>query len=140
MKINRLLEITIILLNGKNVTAKQLAGRFCVSTRTIYRDIDVLSSAGIPVYTNKGKGGGIALLENYTINKALLSADESHSLIMALKTLEAVRYPEIDVILNKIGSIFKDTKAEADWLEIDFSPWGSRPADAEAFNIIKKPF
>jgi len=57
MKINRLFEITTILLNKGTVTAKELADRFGVSTRTIYRDIDVLSSAGVPVYMNKGNGG-----------------------------------------------------------------------------------
>ena len=59
MKINRLLEITLILLNKKSVTAQELAERFKVSTRTIYRDVDELSSAGVPVFTNKGSGGGL---------------------------------------------------------------------------------
>ena len=73
MKINRLLEITLILLNKETTTAKELADKFGVSTRTIYRDIDVLSTAGIPVYTNKGSGGGISLLENYALNRALIT-------------------------------------------------------------------
>ena len=51
MKINRLLEISLVLLNKGSVTAKELAERFGVSTRTIYRDVDILSTAGIPVYT-----------------------------------------------------------------------------------------
>jgi len=59
VKINRLLEITLILLNKNTVTAAELADRFNVSTRTIYRDIDDLSGAGVPVFTNKGSGGGI---------------------------------------------------------------------------------
>ncbi|MDD5338097.1 MAG: HTH domain-containing protein [Dehalococcoidales bacterium] len=63
MKINRLLEITLILLNKKSVTAQELADRFNVSTRTIYRDVDELSGAGVPVFTNKGSGGGISLVE-----------------------------------------------------------------------------
>jgi predicted DNA-binding transcriptional regulator YafY len=62
VKTNRLLEITLILLNKSIVTAKELAARFEVSTRTIYQDIDELSAAGVPVYTNKGRGGGISLL------------------------------------------------------------------------------
>ena len=74
MKINRLLEIVTILLNRESVTARELAGRFGVSTRTIYRDVNALSSAGIPVYTNKGNSGGISLLENFTFNKTLLSS------------------------------------------------------------------
>ena len=58
MKINRLTEIIILLLNKKIVTAKELADKFQVSTRTIYRDIEELSLSGIPVYMNKGKKWG----------------------------------------------------------------------------------
>ena len=86
MKINRLLEITILLINKGTITAKELADRFEVSTRTIYRDIDVLSSAGVPVYTNKGSKGGICLLEDYALNKAIFNEHESDSLMLALKT------------------------------------------------------
>ncbi|MBN1693298.1 MAG: HTH domain-containing protein, partial [Dehalococcoidales bacterium] len=126
MKITRLLEITLILLNKKSVTAGQLAERFGVSTRTIYRDIDELSSAGVPVFTNKGSGGGISLLDNYAINKAMLTEHERDSLLLALKTLQSTRYPEIDAILEKIGAVFRKAAA-ADWVQIEFSPWGSGP-------------
>lgn len=137
MKINRLLEITVILINRGTVTAKELSERFGVSTRTIYRDIDVLSTAGVPVYTNKGNGGGISLLENYALNKALISEHESESVLFALKTLQATKYPEIDTVLDKIGAVFK--KAEAlDWVSIDFAPWGSRPNEYNKFIDIKR--
>ncbi len=137
LKINRLLEITILLLNRGTVKAKELAQRFEVSTRTIYRDVDVLSSAGVPVFTNRGKGGGVSLLENYSLNKALISEQESESLLLALKTLQATKYPEIDVILDKIGAVFKHCEA-ADWVHIDFSPWASRPNEYNKFIEIKK--
>jgi len=77
LKTTRLLEMIIILLNRQSITAKELANRFSVSTRTVYRDIETLSLAGIPVCTSKGKRGGISLLEDYTLNKALLSKNES---------------------------------------------------------------
>lgn len=136
LKINRLLGITILLLNRETVTAKELAERFGVSTRTIYRDIDVLSSAGVPVFTNKGNGGGISLLENYSLNKTLISEYESESLLLALKTLKAAKYPEIDAILEKIGAVFKHS--ETDWVHIDFSPWESTPNEHNKFIEIKK--
>uniref|UniRef100_UPI003216800F helix-turn-helix transcriptional regulator n=1 Tax=Clostridium sp. UBA5119 TaxID=1946366 RepID=UPI003216800F len=60
MQINRMFEIIYILLDKKTVTAKELAEKFEVSSRTIYRDIETLSSAGIPVYMSKGRGGGIS--------------------------------------------------------------------------------
>jgi predicted DNA-binding transcriptional regulator YafY len=136
MKINRLFEITTILLNKGTVTAKELADRFGVSTRTIYRDIDVLSSAGVPVYMNKGNGGGISLLENYAINRTLISEQESESLLLAVKTLQATKYPQLDMVLQKMGSIFKNA-SNHDWVEIDFSHWGSMPNEKNKFNDIK---
>jgi predicted DNA-binding transcriptional regulator YafY len=137
MKINRLLEITIILLNKGTVTAKELADRFSVSTRTIYRDIDVLSSAGVPVFTNKGNGGGISLLEEYSLNKALISDQESNSLLLALQTLQVTKYPEIENMLEKIGAVFKKSEY-VDWVQVDLSPWGSNPNENEKFINIKK--
>ncbi len=98
MKINRLLEITIILLSRKTVTAGELAERFSVSQRTIYRDIDVLSTAGVPVYTPKGSGGGISLLEVLTLNRTLFNRQESESLFLALKTLQSTQYPGIETV------------------------------------------
>lgn len=136
LKINRLLGITILLLNRETVTAKELAERFGVSTRTIYRDIDILSSAGVPVFTNKGNGGGISLLDNYSLNRTLISENEIESILLALKTLKAAKYPEIDAVLEKIGAVFKHT--EADWVHIDFSPWASTPNENNKFIEIKK--
>jgi predicted DNA-binding transcriptional regulator YafY len=137
LKINRLLAITIALLNKGSITAADLADRFEVSTRTIYRDVEVLSSAGVPVYTNKGHGGGIALLEEYTLNKALISEKESQSLLLALKALEATKYPDLEAVAEKIGAIFKNT-APADWIQIDFSPWGSQPNEDNRFIDIRR--
>lgn len=76
MQINRLFEIVYILLDKKTVTSKELAELFEVSSRTIYRDIETLSSAGIPIYMSKGKGGGISLLPGFVLNKAVITDEE----------------------------------------------------------------
>lgn len=136
MKINRLLEIVTILLNRETVTAKELADRFSVSTRTIYRDIDALSSSGVPVYTNKGNSGGISLLEDYTLNKAILSKSESEGLLLALKTMNATSYPETNAIIDKLGSIFKTNQAH-DWIEVDFEGWNSKVNEKNKFSKIR---
>lgn len=136
MKINRLTEIIVILLNKKTVTAKDLANRFEVSTRTIYRDIESLSLSGIPVYMSKGKGGGISLLEEYSINKTILSDSDKHSLIVALKTLEATKYPEISSVINKISFMLNEEDL-SNWVEIDFSRWGSDFNENDKFSKIK---
>ena len=67
MQINRLFEIVYILLDKKNITANELAAHFEVSKRTILRDIETLTIAGIPIYTTKGKGGGISILDNFVL-------------------------------------------------------------------------
>ena len=136
MKINRLIETVTILLNRQTITANKLANRFGVSTRTIYRDIDVLSSAGIPIYTDKGKGGGISLLEDYTLNKTLLSRNESDGLILALKAMGATDYPEADALLEKIGSLFKNNAAH-DWIEVNFESWSSKVNEDNKFSKIR---
>ncbi|MBN2240171.1 MAG: YafY family transcriptional regulator [Dehalococcoidales bacterium] len=126
MKINRLLEIALLLINKGKTTAGDLAEKFDVSTRTIYRDIDILSTAGIPVYTTKGTGGGIFLMEDYSLNKAVLSNDERESLLLALKSLQVTKYPEIDSTLEKLSSLFKSS-LKMEWVDIDYNPWGSGP-------------
>jgi predicted DNA-binding transcriptional regulator YafY len=136
MKIHRLLEITTLLLNKSTMTAGELAERFEVSTRTIYRDIEALSAAGVPVYARNGHNGGIGIMEGYTIAKALISPEESESLIFALKTLQAAQYPNIDSVLNKLSGMFKNTPSY-DWVDIDFSQWGSRPNENNRFLNIK---
>lgn len=65
--LNRLIGIIYILLNKGTVTAGELAERFEVSVRTIYRDVEQLSMAGIPVYAKKGKNGGISLSEHFVL-------------------------------------------------------------------------
>ena len=70
--INRLLGMIYILMRKGTVTAAELAERFEVSVRTIYRDMDTLSAAGIPIYAKKGKNGGICLTEQFVLDKMLL--------------------------------------------------------------------
>jgi predicted DNA-binding transcriptional regulator YafY len=125
-----------MLLNKKTITAGELAEHFGVSTRTIYRDIDVLSVAGIPVYSSKGKGGGISLLDGYTFNASLLSEREQEDLLAALQSLVATDYPEINTVLHKMARLFK--KEGSHWLEVDFSPWGSGDNRRQLFPLLRK--
>jgi len=121
MQINRLLEIINILLEQKAVTAKALSSQFRVSQRTIYRDIDTLSLAGIPVYTEKGKGGGIRLLPEFVLSKSILSEQEQQEILSALQVFSGVDSAKTSQALKKLSALFK--KSAADWLEVDFSDW-----------------
>ena len=118
---NRLFEIIYILLNKKSTTARELAEHFGVSQRTIYRDVDTLSLADIPVYTEKGKGGGISLLPDFVLNKSILSEQEQNEILSALQGLSSVKTTETDQVLKKLSTIFN--KNTVNWLEVDFSDW-----------------
>jgi predicted DNA-binding transcriptional regulator YafY len=133
MQIERLFETVYILMQKGNVTAKQLADRLGVTVRTVYRDLDVLSAAGIPVYTSQGKGGGIRLLENFVLDRSLLTGVEQKEMLAALQSLKATQAADTDGVLKKLGVLFK--QKDANWVEIDFSNWG--PFDRERFLTLK---
>lgn len=133
MQINRLFEIVYLLLEKETATAKELAEHFEVSVRTIYRDIDILSTAGIPVYTNKGKGGGISLLDNFVLDKSILSEEEQNQIIFALQSLEKLDKNSEKKALEKMSRLFH--KQARNWIEIDFSNWDN---ENKKFERIKQ--
>ena len=135
MQINRLFEIVYILLERKTITAKELAERFEVSTRTIYRDIEILSQAKIPVYANKGNGGGIGLLEDYVLDKSVLSEEEQNQILFALQSMEKISNQDEKNILEKMSSIFN--KSKTNWIDVDFSDWGINGEQDQTFNLIR---
>jgi len=136
MKVNnRLFEIVYILMQKRKVTAKELAERFEVSTRTIYRDIEIISCANIPVYMTKGKEGGIGLLDGYVFNKAILSNEEQDQILFALSSLDKMNVQDEKDILDKMSLFFN--KDVNDWIRIDFSSWGKDNKQKERFQLIK---
>lgn len=123
--INRLLGMIYILMKQGTVTAAELAERFEVSVRTIYRDMDTLSAAGIPIYAKKGKNGGISLTEQFVLDKMLITREEQQEILSGLVSLRETRADGEENILQKLGEFFKTDPV--DWLAIDLSDWsGSR--------------
>lgn len=88
--VSRLFQIVYILMEQEVVTVEELADRLEVSQRTIHRDMDKLSAAGIPIYSNRGRGGGFSLLPDYVLNKAALSFSQKEQIISSLQALSAV--------------------------------------------------
>lgn len=132
---NRLFEIVYILIQKKKVTAKELANRFEVSTRTIYRDIEILSRANIPVYATKGKEGGIGILDEYVLNKTILTEEEQNQILFALQGMKKVVGQDEKNTLRKLSRLFN--KKVDDWIRIDFSNWGKDNEKEKRFNMIK---
>lgn len=132
--ISRQLEMIYILMNRENVTAEELAGHFEVSTRTIYRDVESLSMAGIPIYAGRGKGGGIRLMERFVLDKMLLSEEEQRSILAALTSLRETGAVGEEKTLEKLETFFR--KESLNWVAIDFSDWSGRRG--ELFGQIKE--
>lgn len=135
MQESRLFRIVYYLLDKGKSTAPELAEKFEVSVRTIYRDIDIISSMGIPVYAMQGKGGGITLLDNFVLDKSLLSTREKEQILMALQGIIVTEPNNSDELLTKLGSLFQ-TK-NTNWIEVDFSNWVKRNPSQDIFQLMK---
>ena len=135
MQESRLFKIVYHLLEKGQTTAPELAEKFEVSVRTIYRDVDALSEAGIPIYTETGRNGGIYLLDDFVLNKALLSEKEKQEILSSLQSLSAVGVSYDANMVTKLSALFH-TDSE-DWFEADFSRWGGKSADNNKFESIK---
>ncbi|HCD4041468.1 TPA: HTH domain-containing protein, partial [Staphylococcus aureus] len=83
MKISRLISIILILNERKRVSAHELSELMEVSQRTIYRDIEAINIAGIPVYSIPGVGGGFEIMENFKIDKNTFTENELASLLIS---------------------------------------------------------
>ena len=136
MKNSRLFEILYLLVEKRAVTAGELAERLEVSERTIYRDIDALSAAGIPVFTRKGQGGGIRLMDQFVLDRALLSREEQDEILFALQATLATGGGTEEDTLARLSALFR--REGGDWLEVDFTDWGSGAAEREKFALVKR--
>ncbi|MEG2660972.1 MAG: HTH domain-containing protein [Oscillospiraceae bacterium] len=108
----RQLEIMIYLLKAKKTTYAELAKRFEVSSKTIERDINRLSSMGIPVYCTQGAGGGVQIDENYKFGTSFFTKGDIRQIIFALKITESLgKSPKDKTIINKLCLIAPELSA-----------------------------
>ena len=110
MKIDRLIGILSVLLQQEKVTAPQLATKFEVSRRTIQRDIESLCRADIPIAAAQGTGGGISIMENYRVDRTVLTAPEMQAILAGLRSLDSVsgtrRYAQLMEKLSILNRYF----------------------------------
>jgi len=129
MKIERLVSIIMILLDKQRINAHELAVQFEVSPRTIYRDIDTITMAGIPVRATAGSGGGFEIMPEYKIDKNVFSAADLSTILTALSSLSnMITGEELVHTLAKIKSFIPADKAQdialkANQICIDLTPW-----------------
>lgn len=145
MKLERLMTITILLLNRKRVQAQELADQLEVSLRTIYRDLDSLGQAGIPIVSYTGMEGGYEIMDSFRLDRQLLSFDELTALSTALRGLESTKAYDrsnMDLLLNKVGAMVAQAEqgrtGEGDRIHIDFTPWKNSDEDQSRYDSLRQ--
>ena len=124
MKIDRLIGILSLLLQKDMVTAPELAEEFEVSRRTINRDIEALSKAGIPIQTLQGAGRGISIMEGYRMDRTLLTSKDMQMILAGLRSLDSVSGSSYyGQLMEKIQSGSSEYISGRDSILIDLSSW-----------------
>ncbi len=129
MKIDRLVSIIMTLLGKQRMGAQELADMFEVSPRTIYRDIDAINMAGIPIRSTSGVGGGFEIMREYKSDQKVVSTTDLSAILMGLSNLSnIVRGNELVNALVKVKSFIpadkaKDIEIKTNQIRIDLSPW-----------------
>jgi len=129
MKVDRLVSMILILLEQQRVGAQELADRFEVSVRTIYRDMEAINQAGIPVRSTPGVGGGFEIMEQYKLDRTVFSTDDLSAILMGLSSLSGLmRGDELVNALAKVRSFIpagraKSIELQTNQIYIDLSPW-----------------
>lgn len=129
----RQFQMVCLLLEKGRMTAGELAQRLEVSQRTVLRDVDALSAAGVPIYTTQGAGGGVALLPGYVLDRAAFTDEEQRQLLLALQSLPGQEGAQA---LTKLSALFR--RGQEDWLQVDLSRWGAGDADNAQFRLLKR--
>ena len=143
MKVDRLLSIIMILLDKERIGAQELADMFEVSPRTIYRDIDAINMAGIPVRGASGVGGGFEIMQKYKVDKMVFSTADLSTLLIGLSSLSnMVRGDELVHALAKVKSFIpadrvKDIEVKVNQIRIDLRPWMGNSYIQPYLEIIK---
>lgn len=124
MKIDRLLGILSVLANTDRITIQELAERFEVSKRTIFRDLDTLNESGVPIVAYSGIGGGVAVIEGYKLKSNILSKNDIKNVFTALNGLMSI--DESADLTNLMAKLVPEETStvfsESDYV-IDLSSW-----------------
>ena len=143
MKIDRLISIIMMLLDKKRLGAQELADIFEVSSRTIYRDIDTINMAGIPVCSTPGLGGGFEIMPEYKMDRQVFSTADISAILMGLSGLSSIiRGDELVNALAKVRRFIpadksKEIEFKTNQIFIDLSPWMGNRNIKPSLEIIK---
>jgi len=133
LKIDRLVSMIFLLMKKKKISARELSDYFDCSVRTIYRDIETLENAGVPIVSHQGIDGGFELVEGYRIEKPFLSSQEASTI---LGILEGLKHVIDDVELENIATKMEGADAAFSNIQFEMKGWGMSKDFKEKINVI----
>ena len=142
MRIDRMLGITVMLLNKDRVSAREIAEKYEVSVRTIYRDIEAINMAGIPVVAHSGINGGFGIMKNFKLDRQLLTFQDMLSILSALKGINTtLEDRDLDTAIEKITNLVPREKTPElqqylQHVSVDIQPWGYRERQKKYVKVI----
>ncbi|MBE9917587.1 YafY family transcriptional regulator [Paenibacillus donghaensis] len=121
MKLERLISMIYMLLNHEILSASALAEKYNVSQRTIYRDIEAICAAGIPVVSYQGVNGGYGIMEEYKMDKSLLGSHDVNSIVTLLRSMSDIFEDEkAEETIHKLQSVYQAGKPS---MSLDIGSW-----------------
>lgn len=136
MRKGRLFQVICHLLENGPSTAAGMASELGVSVRTVYRDVEALNAAGIPIYAETGRGGGICLMKGFVLDRAMLSQEERKGILENIRAHEDEFANPGPTTLPKLASFFE--LPAGDWLEVDLSYGGGVPKAGDRFRFLQR--
>lgn len=146
MRADRLLSMMMLLQSRGRMTAQELAGALEVSVRTVYRDLEALDMAGVPVYTESGPGGGCGLFDDYRTTLTGMRDDEVRALFMLSvpSALHDLGFgDELKAALLKLSAALPARRRNDEtWvrqrIHLDWTEWAPVPERAPHLRVIQR--
>lgn len=135
MKSEKLLQMLYLLLENNKMSAQELADKLEVSVRTIFRYVDSLTESGFPVYVLKGRNGGIAILPEFKVNRALVNKEEQIDILSSLQSLRTMNADDGQA-LEKLSAVFDQKPIP--WLKIDPTAWSQNSLRQENIGLLRR--
>lgn len=144
MKTDRLVSIIMVLLQRRKISAARLAEMFEVSVRTIYRDLEAIERAGVPIVTYPGAGGGVGIMEQYKVDKSLFTTDEVAALLAGLGSIHAtLPQGRLTSAMAKVRGMvppehLQELECRAGQVEIDLTPWQGNSRIGPLLDLLRQ--
>ena len=123
MQVSRMFEMLYLLLENGRMSAPELARRLEVSVRTVYRDAQALAEAGMPVYAERGRDGGLCILPGHRLSASALSEDDRRAILSGLRAMEQCGAGEAETLRRMTAFL---GGSAPDWVQIDLTDWSGR--------------